>query len=79
MCEEEEYSVTLSEAAPSQHLLTVRASDADDSRHARLRYYLAGDGADDFTIDPALGQRLGSGGGGVKIGVWKMYVIAVGG
>ena len=47
--------MTLSEAAPPQHVLTVRARDLDDSRNGRLLYYLAGDGAEDFTIDQALG------------------------
>ena len=48
--------MTLSEAAPPQHVLTVRARDPDDSRNGRLLYYLAGDGAEDFAIDPALGE-----------------------
>ncbi|XP_043247503.1 fat-like cadherin-related tumor suppressor homolog, partial [Amphibalanus amphitrite] len=60
-CEEEHYQVTLSEAAPPQHVLTVRATDADDSRNGRLLYYLAGDGAEDFSIDAALGHVKVSG------------------
>ncbi|XP_037068712.1 protocadherin Fat 1-like [Pollicipes pollicipes] len=61
VCEEEEYAVTLSEAAPPHHVLTVRAHDLDDSRNGRLRYYLTGGGADDFAIDPALGHVRVSG------------------
>ena len=53
--------MTLSEAAPPQHVLTVRARDLDDSRNGRLLYYLAGDGAEHFAIDPALGEEAGDG------------------
>ncbi|XP_041973434.1 fat-like cadherin-related tumor suppressor homolog [Aricia agestis] len=60
-CVRQRYSARVSEAAVAgAALLTLETRDADTPEHARLRYYLTGDGAEQFTIDQESGQvRVG--------------------
>lgn len=51
------YKETLSEAIdPGSFVLSVLATDADEAENSKLRFYLTGDGDDDFELDENLGQ-----------------------
>lgn len=56
-CLQYRYEETLSEGAHvGTFVLSVLASDADEAENAKLRFYLTGDGDDDFILDESSGK-----------------------
>lgn len=56
-CLKYRYKETLSEGShPGSFVLIVQATDADEPANSKLRYYLTGQGDDDFTLDEDSGQ-----------------------
>lgn len=56
-CLQYRYEETLSEGAHvGTFVLSVLASDADEAENAKLRFYLTGDGDDDFILDESSGE-----------------------
>lgn len=56
-CLKYHYKETLSEAIdPGSFVLSVLATDADEAENSKLRFYLTGDGDDDFELDENLGH-----------------------
>lgn len=56
-CLKYRYRETLSEGIhPGSSVLTVLANDIDEPQNARLRYYLTGNGSDEFSLDKETGQ-----------------------
>lgn len=56
-CLKYRYRQVLSEGVhPGTFVLTVLAKDADEPINSKLRYYLTGDGADDFNLDKDTGH-----------------------
>lgn len=56
-CLKYRYRETLSEGTkPGTFVLQVLANDADEPANARLRYYLTGNGADEFALDKDTGS-----------------------
>lgn len=56
-CLRHRYRHILSEGVnPGSYILTVMASDKDDSDHSKLKFILTGDGAEYFALDKELGH-----------------------
>lgn len=51
------YKETLSEGVhPGTYVLKILATDADEEENSKLRFYLTGNGDDDFSLDGSTGQ-----------------------
>lgn len=56
-CLKYRYEETLSEGIHvGSFVLSVLATDADEAENAKLRFYLTGDGDDDFILDESSGK-----------------------
>lgn len=56
-CTQHRYHELVSESTlPGAFIVRVRATDADEGSNAKMKFYLTGESADYFTLDPASGQ-----------------------